>query len=232
VAFQRFTQLSAGRVSQLLNLSSLAADCGITQPTAKSWASVLEASFIAFRLPSYHGNISKRLIKMPKLHFYDSGLACWLLGIRDVAQLDVHPLRGAIFESWVVSEIIKQRFNLGELAGRHGMGAVFPWLALQLAFAVPYLAATYDERMFEELHRRAQLFEVTMGGDFRVEGRLSEFEIESQAAARRAAGVATEDEDLGEEGDSGAIELPPSMVECLRVNLSVWRPSNSGPRDG
>jgi len=101
-----------------------------------------------------------------------------------------------------------------------------------LDVAVPYLAATYDERMFEELHRRAQLFEVTMGGDFRVEGRLSEFEIESQAAARRAAGVATEDEDLGEEGDSGAIELPPSMVECLRVNLSVWRPSNSGPRDG
>jgi predicted AAA+ superfamily ATPase len=117
VAFQRFTQLSAGRISQLLNFSSLAADCGITQPTAKSWASVLEASFIAFRLPSYHGNISKRLIKMPKLHFYDSGLACWLLGIRDVAQLDVHPLRGAIFESWVVSEIIKQRFNHGESNG-------------------------------------------------------------------------------------------------------------------
>jgi predicted AAA+ superfamily ATPase len=117
VAFQRFAQLSAGRISQLLNLSSLAGDCGISQPTAKAWASVLEASFIAFRLPSYHGNVSKRLIKMPKLHFYDTGLAAWLLGIRDVAQLDVHPLRGAIFESWVVSEIIKQRFNQGESNG-------------------------------------------------------------------------------------------------------------------
>jgi hypothetical protein len=116
-AFQRFAQLSAGRLSQLLNFSSLASDCGVSQPTAKAWASVLEASFIAFRLPSYHGNVSKRLIKMPKLHFYDTGLACWLLGIRDVAQLDVHPLRGAIFESWVVSEIIKQRCNRGEANG-------------------------------------------------------------------------------------------------------------------
>jgi predicted AAA+ superfamily ATPase len=117
VTFQRFAQLSAGRISQLLNLSSLATDCSISQPTAKAWASVLEASFIAFRLSSYHGNVSKRLIKMPKLHFYDTGLAAWLLGIRDVSQLDVHPLRGAIFESWVVSEIIKQRFNRGEASG-------------------------------------------------------------------------------------------------------------------
>ena len=117
VTFQRFVQLSAGRISQLLNLSSLASDCGVSQPTAKAWASVLEASFIAFRLPSYHGNVSKRLIKMPKLHFYDTGLACWLLGIRNTAQLDVHPLRGAIFESWVVSEIIKQRYNRGESNG-------------------------------------------------------------------------------------------------------------------
>ena len=119
VAFQRFVQLCAGRVSQLLNFSSLASDSAVSQPTAKAWSSILEASFIAFRLPSYHGNISKRLIKMPKLHFYDTGLACWLLGIREVGQLDVHPLRGAIFESWVVSEIIKQRFNRGESNGVH-----------------------------------------------------------------------------------------------------------------
>jgi predicted AAA+ superfamily ATPase len=98
-------------------MSSLAADCGISAPTAKNWFSVLEASFIAFRLPSYHGNISKRLIKMPKLHFYDSGLVCWLLGIRDTSQLTVHPLRGAIFESWAVSEIIKQRLAAGESNG-------------------------------------------------------------------------------------------------------------------
>ena len=117
VAFQRFVQLCAGRVAQLLNFSSLAGDSGVSQPTAKAWSSVLEASFIAFRLPSYHGNVSKRLIKMPKLHFYDTGLVCWLLGIREAGQLDAHPLRGAIFESWVVSEIIKQRFNRGESNG-------------------------------------------------------------------------------------------------------------------
>jgi uncharacterized protein len=119
VTFQRFIQLCAGRVGQLLNQSSLASDCGISSPTAKSWMSVLEASYITYRLPSYHGNMSKRLIKMPKLHFYDSGLVCWLLGIRDATQLQVHPLRGAIFESWVVSEIIKQRFANGEPNGVH-----------------------------------------------------------------------------------------------------------------
>jgi predicted AAA+ superfamily ATPase len=72
---------------------------------------------MVFRLPSYHGNVSKRLIKMPKLHFYDSGLACWLLGIREASQLSVHPLRGAIFESWAISEIIKQRLANGESNG-------------------------------------------------------------------------------------------------------------------
>ncbi len=117
VTFQRFVQLCAGRVGQLLNLSSLASDCGVSSPTAKAWFSVLEASFIAFRLPSYHANFSKRLIKMPKLHFYDSGLVCWLLGIREASQLNVHPLRGAIFESWVVAEIIKQRLAGGDSNG-------------------------------------------------------------------------------------------------------------------
>ena len=90
-AFQRFAQLSAGRLAQLLNFSSLAADCGVSQPTAKAWSSVLEASFIAFRLPSYHGNFSKRLIKMPKLHFYDAGLACWLLGRRNAVLIIDRP---------------------------------------------------------------------------------------------------------------------------------------------
>jgi predicted AAA+ superfamily ATPase len=117
VTFQRFVQLCAGRVGQLLNLTSLASDCGVSPPTAKAWFSVLEASFIAFRLPAYHGNVSKRLIKMPKLHFYDSGLVCWLLGIRDVSQLDLHPLRGVIFESWAVAEIIKQRLAAGDSNG-------------------------------------------------------------------------------------------------------------------
>ncbi|TDJ71072.1 MAG: ATP-binding protein [Planctomycetota bacterium] len=115
--FQRFVELCAGRTSQLLNYSGLASDCGISQPTAKAWLSVLETSFIAFRLPPYHTNLRKRLVKMPKLHFYDTGLACWLLGIRSPDQFRSHPLRGAIFETWVVSEIVKHRLNRGEPGG-------------------------------------------------------------------------------------------------------------------
>ncbi len=115
--FQRFVELCAGRTSQLLNFSQLSNDCGIAQPTAKAWFSILEASFIAFRLPSFSRNIRKRLVKMPKLHFYDTGLACRLLGIRNADQLRSHPLRGALFESWVVSEIVKHRINAGETGG-------------------------------------------------------------------------------------------------------------------
>lgn len=115
--FQRFVELCAGRTSQLLNYSSLAADCGVSQPTAKAWLGVLEASFIVFRLLPFHTNLRKRLVKMPKLHFHDTGLACWLLGIRTPDQLRSHPLRGALFETWVVSEIVKHRMNRGETGG-------------------------------------------------------------------------------------------------------------------
>jgi uncharacterized protein len=115
--FQRFVEICAGRTGQLLNYSTLAADCGIAQPTAKAWLSILQASFILFLLPAWSGSIRKRLIKMPKLHFYDTGLVCWLLGLRSAEQLRPHPLRGAIFEAWAVSEIIKQRTNAGERGG-------------------------------------------------------------------------------------------------------------------
>lgn len=117
VTFQRFVELCAGRTSQLLNYSTLAADCGVTQPTAKSWLSILETSFLAQRLPALHDNLRKRLVKMPKLHMVDSGLACWLLGIREPSQLRFHPLRGPLFESWVVSEVRKHRVNRGESTG-------------------------------------------------------------------------------------------------------------------
>lgn len=117
VSFQRFIALCAGRTGQLVNYSNLADDCGISQPTAKSWLSLLETCFIVFRLPAWSGNIRKRLVKMPKLHFYDTGLVCWLLGIRSPDQLRNHPLRGAIFETWVVSEILKNRTNAGERNG-------------------------------------------------------------------------------------------------------------------
>ena len=114
IAFQRFIELCAGRTAQLLNYSSLADDCGISQPTAKKWLSIAEASYLVFRLPPYQRQARKRLVRMPKLHFMDTGLACWLLGIRNVAQLRSHPLRGALFETWVVSELHKALLNRGE----------------------------------------------------------------------------------------------------------------------
>ncbi|WP_244148897.1 DUF4143 domain-containing protein, partial [Desulfonatronum thioautotrophicum] len=110
-SFQRFLRLCAGRSGQLLNLSSLAADCGITHNTAKSWISVLEASFIVFRLRPHHVNFRKRLVKSPKLYFHDSGLLCWLLGIQNAEQIKTHPLRGAIFETFIVSEIKRSCLN-------------------------------------------------------------------------------------------------------------------------
>ena len=113
VTFQRFVELCAGRTGQLLNYSSLADDCAISQPTAKSWLSILETSYLTFRLPPLHANLRRRLIRTPKLHFYDTGLACWLLGIRTPEQLRSHPLRGALFETWVASEVVKHRMNRG-----------------------------------------------------------------------------------------------------------------------
>jgi predicted AAA+ superfamily ATPase len=115
--FQRFVELCAGRTGQLTNYSALAADTGVTQPTAKAWLSVLQASFIVFLLPAWSGNLRKRLVKMPKLHFYDTGLVCWLLGLRSPEQLHTHPLRGPIFETWVASEVMKRRANAGERGG-------------------------------------------------------------------------------------------------------------------
>lgn len=112
--FQRFLKLCAGRTGQLLNLSSLANDCGITHNTAKAWIAVLETSYIVHLLPPHHQNFNKRLVKTPKLYFQDTGIATWLLGIQDSEQLATHVQRGALFESWVISELLKARYNAGE----------------------------------------------------------------------------------------------------------------------
>lgn len=112
--FQRFLRLCAGRTGQLLNLSSLASDAGVTHNTARAWISVLEASYIVHLLPPHHRNFNKRLVRTPKLYFLDTGLAAWLLGIQDPGQLATHPLRGALFETWVIAELLKTRFNAGE----------------------------------------------------------------------------------------------------------------------
>lgn len=110
-AFQRFLRMCAARTGQLLNLSALAADCGVTHNTAKSWISVLEASYLVVVLPPWHRNLGKRLAKTPKLYFLDTGLAAWLAGVRKAEDLVLGSLRGPLFETWVVSEFIKYRRN-------------------------------------------------------------------------------------------------------------------------
>ncbi len=112
--FGRFVRLCAGRTGQLLNLSSLAADCGITHTTARRWISVLEASFVVVLLRPHHRNFGKRLVKTPKLYFLDTGLLCFLLRVRDPDELRRHAARGAIFESFVVSELYKNFAHRGE----------------------------------------------------------------------------------------------------------------------
>jgi len=111
--FQIFLRMCAARTGQLLNLSALANDCGITHHTAKAWLTVLEASYLLFLLPSHHRNLGKRLTKSPKLYFLDTGLAAWLLGIQDQGQLRFHAQRGPLFETWVIAELLKGRFNRG-----------------------------------------------------------------------------------------------------------------------
>ncbi len=115
VKFQKFIKLCAARVGNLINYADLARDCGITPHTAKDWISVLEASFIIKIVTPYHNNFSKRLVKSPKLYFYDTALICALLGIKTEEDLLIHPFKGAIFESFVMSELFKHSFNKAEL---------------------------------------------------------------------------------------------------------------------
>lgn len=118
-AFTTFLRLCAGRTAQELNLSALGSDAGVSHNTARSWLTVLDTSFLTFRLPRWHRSFRKRVVKSPKIHLVDSGLACHLLGIRNPDQLRTHPLRGAIFESWVASEVLKARLNRGREPDLH-----------------------------------------------------------------------------------------------------------------
>ena len=110
-SFQIFIKLCAGRIGQPLNLSSLANDCGISSPTAKAWLSILESSFVVFSLSPYYKNFSKRLIKSPKLYFYDTGLACHLLNMAEAQQVETYYQRGSLFENAIISELLKNRLN-------------------------------------------------------------------------------------------------------------------------
>jgi predicted AAA+ superfamily ATPase len=107
--FQRFMRLCAARSGQLLNLNALANDCGISQPTANAWMNLLEASFIVKRIAPYHRNFGKRLVKTSKLYFLDTGLCAWLLGITSERDMQSHYARGALFETWAVTEALKWR---------------------------------------------------------------------------------------------------------------------------
>jgi uncharacterized protein len=111
--FQRFLGMCAARSAQLLNLNALASDCGISQPTARQWLTVLEASHIVTLLKPYHRNFGKRLVKTPKLYLLDTGLLCQLLHITSARELQLHAARGAVFETWVVAETLKHRYNRG-----------------------------------------------------------------------------------------------------------------------
>lgn len=111
--FIKFMKMCAGRTGQPLNVSELANSCGITQVTVNSWLSILQASFIVYFLQPHHKNFNKRLVKMPKLYFYDTGLACSLLGIKDNEQLALHFTYGSLFENFIINEFIKYTFNKG-----------------------------------------------------------------------------------------------------------------------
>lgn len=114
--FQRFVKMCAARSGQILNLAALGADCGLSASTAREWLSVLEASYLVTRIQPYYQNFGKRLVKTPKLYFLDVGLMAWLIGIRDTVTLDTHVSRGALFETFVVSELIKRQYNQGQNA--------------------------------------------------------------------------------------------------------------------
>jgi predicted AAA+ superfamily ATPase len=162
-AFTDFLRLAAGRTGQELNMSNLAADVGASVNTIKSWISVLEASYLAKLIPAWHPNARKQVVKAPKLHFLDSGLVCHLLGIREAGQLALHPLRGAIFESWMVSEILKARLNQG-LAPEcfHYREARGPEVDLMVRGAAGWQlveaksAQTLNQEFFQHLHSLGQ----------------------------------------------------------------------------
>ena len=114
-SFSNFLQLCAGRAGQLLNLNSLATDAGISPNTAKSWLSILEASYIIYYIQPYHNNYNKRIIKAPKLYFYDTGLVCSLVGISSPQQVNTYYSKGALFENMIINELLKNKIHNGQV---------------------------------------------------------------------------------------------------------------------
>lgn len=162
--FERFVRLCAGRIGQLLNLNNLAADTGVSQPTARAWLTLLEANYIVFQLQPRHANLRKRLTRSPKLYFHDVGLASFLLGINQQSQLATHPLRGQLFENLVISEAMKWHFNRGrrpQLSFYRDSGGLEVDLLIErpvhsLAIEIKS-GATVSGDMLSSLHRLAAL---------------------------------------------------------------------------
>ena len=159
-AFQIFLKLCAGRTGQILNLQNLGDDCGISQATAAQWLSLLEASYIVYRLPPFFRNIGKRLIKSPKIYFYDPGLAAFLMDITDPIQIVTHPLKGNLFETLILAELQKIRFNNGLTnnmlfyrdSNRNEVDAVIPQGNTHIAIEIK-AAKTITSAFFKGLDR-------------------------------------------------------------------------------
>lgn len=171
VAFERFVRLCAGRTGQILNLSSLATDAGVTHNTAKAWVSILEASFIIFLVQPHYENFNKRLIKSPKLYFTDTGLASWLLGLENSGQMRHHYMVGALFETWVIAEYWKYRLNLGRRPNaffwKDQSGREIDLLIDQGAKRFPIeikSGATVNPDFFSNLARYQKLAGISTGG--------------------------------------------------------------------
>lgn len=164
--FQRFIKLCAGRVGQLVNLSGLGNELGINYKTVRSWISILETSFIVFLLPPHHRNFNKRIVKQHKLYFHDSGLLCSLLNIQSPRQLSSHYLRGNIFESMVISEYIKSRYNIGQRSNayfwRDNKGHEID-LLLEHADSLTAVEIKSTETLKPELFRSLQYFKSLSG---------------------------------------------------------------------
>jgi uncharacterized protein len=180
--FQRFVRLCAGRVGQLLNLHSLGNDVGVSHTTVRQWLSVLEASYIVFLLPPYHPNLSKRLIKSPKLYFYDVGLASYLIGVENQRQLLTHPLRGNLFENLAIIEALKHRYNHGKRSNLHfyrdsaGHEIDLIYTQAERFLAIEIKAGeTMSDHFFSSLEKLKQLLPEQVAAELVVYGGASTF---------------------------------------------------------
>lgn len=175
--FQKFVKLCAGRIGQLLNLNSLSDDCGVAVNTIKAWIAILEMSYVIFLLPPYHRNFSKRLIKSPKLYFYDAGLAAHLLGIESPEMLSQHYLRGGLFESMILSDLMKHRYNEGKSSNlyfwRDKSGLEIDCLIEQGEKFIPIeikSAETIGSDFFSSLHRFCDVAQIPKSSGYLIYG--------------------------------------------------------------